>query len=672
MTPSITSLPWLPDPPTDFAARARACMGEARAGPEIQRLASFRLSAQQSLSLARTIGRCRKEGPSLDPLAGFRLGVVASSTFDLLLDCVPAAAARHGVALEVLTTPYDQVLQQALNPGSEVNQTGLDGVLIGVDHRWLNLARPNFSESPNPRVAEAVDKLATVVDALRRHGGAPAILQTVPVPPLALFGSYERRVRGSVRAMIEEANRRIIALADDTGSYLLDVASLAEHVGTERWFDPVQWTAYKFPFAAECFPIYADMLGRLLGAIRGRARKCLVLDLDNTLWGGVIGDDGLEGIVLGQGTPQGEAFVAVQELATDLRERGVLLAVCSKNDDEVARGAFRHHPEMLLREQHITVFQANWVDKPSNLESIAKTLNLGLDALVLLDDNPAERAQVRAALPMVAVPELPHDPAWYPWTLHAAGYFESVNFSAEDRLRADSYGADAQRAEVMAKARDLEDYLGSLGMVLTVSPFDSKGRQRIAQLINKSNQFNLTTQRYTEAEVAAMESDPSLFTLQVRLSDRFGDFGMIGVVICRPAGIEGVWEIDTWLMSCRVLGRRVEEGMLEKVAAELRRRGAVLLRGRYIPTAKNRMVKDHYSKLGFSLVSEHPDGSRSFESSLAPLVRSDLPFTVVDNFADGTSWGEGVSVHPKMAPFSAAGARTSSAEVHSGAEAAPS
>jgi FkbH-like protein len=357
-----------------------------------------------------------------------------------------------------------------------------------------------------------------------------------------------------------------------------------------------------------------------------------VLDLDNTLWGGVIGDDGLDGIVLGQGSPRGEAFLSVQQAAFDLRSRGVVLAVCSKNNDEVARAPFREHTEMLLREEHIAVFQANWIDKASNLEAIAKTLNIGLDALVFLDDNPAERAQMRAALPMVAVPELPQEPAWYAWTLHAAGYFEAANYSAEDRLRSESYRADAKRAEVMAKARDLGDYLSSLEMVITVSPFDTKGRQRIAQLINKSNQFNLTTRRYTEAQVAAMETDADLFTLQVRLEDKFGDFGMIGVVICRPDAEEsGLWDIDTWLMSCRVLGRKVEEGMLYKIVEELRRRGATRLIGRYFPTAKNNMVRDHYGKLGFDLIEEPAEG-RVFELQLSGYVDPQLPFRIVDNF----------------------------------------
>ncbi|HVV60706.1 MAG TPA: HAD-IIIC family phosphatase, partial [Pseudolabrys sp.] len=535
MAHSIVDLPWLPPAPADFAAQCRAVGSNGEpAGPKLQYLAGFRSPARQASLFARALARCRSNGADLAPLSNFRLGILASATFDLLLDCLPAAAARHGVALELATTPYDQVMQQALDPSSEINKGGLDAVLVAVDHHWLNLDRPALNEAPGARVEAALQKLRAVIEALRMHGRAPAILQTVPAPARAMFGSYDRRVAGTQRAMVDEANRAIAALAAETGSYLLDTAALAEQIGTDRWFDPVQWVSYKLPFSADCFPAYADVLGRVLGSIRGKARKCLVLDLDNTLWGGVIGDDGLEGIVIGQGNPRGESFLAVQQTAFDLRERGIVLAVCSKNDDLVARGPFREHPEMLLRENHIAVFQANWIDKASNLESIAKTLNIGLDALVLLDDNPAERAQIRAALPMVAVPELPDDPSWFAWILTAAGYFEAVSFSAEDKLRAESYASDAQRAEVMAKSRNLGDYLASLEMVIRFAPFDEQGRQRITQLINKTNQFNLTTRRYTEAEVTAMEADPSVFTLQVRLSDKFGDLGMIGVVICRP------------------------------------------------------------------------------------------------------------------------------------------
>jgi FkbH-like protein len=342
----------------------------------------------------------------------------------------------------------------------------------------------------------------------------------------------------------------------------------------------------------------------------------------------VVGDDGVEGLILGPGSARGEAFLAVQTLALDLRARGVVLAVSSKNDDAVARAAFTTHPEMALRLDDVAVFQANWSDKASNLEAIAKTLNIGVDALVLLDDNPAERAQVRASLPAVAIPELPDDPAWYPWMLSAAGYFEAVGFSDEDRLRAAAYASDARRAEVMASVRDLGDYLTSLEMRLTAAPFDAAGRARISQLINKTNQFNVTTHRYSETQVAEFESDPEVITLQIRLADRFGDLGMIGVVIGRlTTADDGVREvdIDSWLMSCRVLGRKVEEAKLNLLAQAALAAGAGRITATYVPTAKNGMVRDLFDRLGLTLSAENAQGVRRYSLSLEDWSPSTLP-----------------------------------------------
>jgi FkbH-like protein len=341
----------------------------------------------------------------------------------------------------------------------------------------------------------------------------------------------------------------------------------------------------------------------------------------------VIGDDGLEGIVIGQGDPTGEAHLAVQQAALMLRERGIVLAVSSKNHDEIARLPFRKHREMLLRENHIAVFQANWSDKATNIMAIAEELSLGLDAMVFLDDNPAERALVRRLLPEVAVPELPADPALYARTLLAAGYFEATTFSAEDRKRAEFYQDNAQRAALAKQAGDLDAYLASLAMTITFQPFDAAGRARIAQLINKSNQFNLTTRRYSEQEVKDAELDSNCFTLQVRLSDTFGDNGMISVVICRTAGAT-VWDIDTWLMSCRVLGRRVEQAVLAELVRAARRRGIDRLVGEYRPTERNRLVEDHYAKLGFSRAAYRADGTTVWTLELATAEISPAPMQV--------------------------------------------
>jgi FkbH-like protein len=639
MLEPVTKLPWLPPPPADFLARCKLASADAAAaGQRFQYLANHRLTGPLAASLGRAMKRCREAGINLSPLSDFRLGILSGSTVDMLVSALPAAAARHGVALQCTTVPYGQVVQEALDATSAINTDRPDGVLLALDHHWFRLGELALEDSEE-RVTTAVQNLETVIDGLRANNASSAlILQTLAVPPLPIFGGYDSRVRGTPHAMILELNRRIFDLADRQGTYVLDIAGLATRIGTDRWFDPVKWHAFKLPFASDCTEIYAETLGRLLGAIRGKTKKCLVLDLDNTCWGGVIGDDGLEGIKIGQGSPLGEAFLSVQRMANELRQRGIILAVSSKNNDETARQPFREHPDMLLAEDHIAVFQANWTDKPSNLEAIAQTLNIGVDTLVLLDDNPAERAQVRAALPMVGVPELPADPSWYPSYLAAAGYFEAVAYSREDSLRAASYAADAKRAEVRSKVRDLGDYLAALKMVIHFSPFDATGRQRISQLINKSNQFNLTTRRYSESEVATLEGDPSAYTLQVRLTDTLGDLGMIAVVICRENVEEGerCWDIDTWLMSCRVLGRKVEEAMLAEIAAEARRRGISRLNGKYLATAKNGMVRDHYLKLGFLLTGEE-NGCRSFSLPLNGFAAEKLPIEVQRTHAGGSA-----------------------------------
>jgi FkbH-like protein len=368
-----------------------------------------------------------------------------------------------------------------------------------------------------------------------------------------------------------------------------------------------QWVIAKLPFAQRFVPQYAESVARVLAAVRGKSRKVLVLDLDNTIWGGVVGDDGIEGLKLGQGDPAGEAFVEFQRAALALKNRGILLAVCSKNAESVALKAIREHPDMILREADFSAFQINWSDKASNLEVLAKRLSLGLDSFVFFDDNPFEREQVRRALPSVCVPELPSDPNAYARILLTSGFFESITFSREDQERSDQYAANARRETLLTQSRDLDSYLRSLQMRAIFTGAGSVGWQRFAQLINKSNQFNLTTRRYTEADILALAADAETLTLQVRLLDRFGDNGMISSIICRRDGQD--WLFDTWVMSCRVLGRRVEEAILNEVVARAREAGVERLRGVYRATERNGMVKDHYAGLGFSPNGEEETGT---------------------------------------------------------------
>jgi FkbH-like protein len=611
---------WLVPPPEDFRARCAALdVRPDGVGRDIQSLATARLDANQLARLSATIKRAQERRADLSPLSPFKLAVLGNATTCLYVPALSAAAARHGIALTTIQSEYDQVMQEALAATSGINTCNPDAVLLALDFHGLPFG-------PGMGPGAALDYVETVRLGLQRGCGAPVIFQTVVCPPAPVFGSLDARVPSTIRQQTTAFNAALVELAAKRGDYVLDIASVAEMVGTQSWQDPVQWNLYKLPLSQTLVPVYVEHVARLLGALRGKSRKCLVLDLDNTLWGGVIGDDGLDGISIGQGDGTAEAHLEVQRVALELRQRGIVLAVCSKNDDAVARQPFREHPDMLLREEHITVFVANWQDKASNLEFIAQRLNIGLDALVLLDDNPAERKQVRDALPDVAVPELPADPSLYARTLLNAGYFEAVSFSEEDKTRADQYQANAQREELASGTRNMDQFLTSLDMTIEFGPFTPLNAVRVTQLINKTNQFNLTTRRYTQSQVEAMMASPDVITLQARLLDRFGDNGTIAIVIARVNGT--ACEIDTWLMSCRVLGRRVEEAVMAEIVRLARAQGLSCLTGRYTPSAKNSMVADHYSKLEF--VAAGRDGQDTlWDCPLNSPRDAELPFQVV-------------------------------------------
>ena len=604
-------LSWLPAAPADFTAQCRRLFAEADgAGSRAGALAMHSLDENQLAKLGKTIESARQQGQSLAPLAPFRLGLLGNGTLDLIAPALTASAARYGIALECVRGGYDQFLQDALAPDSVINQSKPDAVLIALDHRGLAL-------QPNPGSAQdsagaALDMLGTLRNAIHAHSGAICIVQTLAPPPESLFGSIDRAIPGTARFLVDQLNHRIVASLNGTADVLLDVAGVAETVGLAEWHSPALWNLAKLPFADAFVPLYADHVTRIIGAIRGKSRRCLVLDLDNTVWGGVIGDDGMEGIKLAQGDPTGEAHLSVQQMALALRQRGVVLAVSSKNTDSVARKVFSDHPDMLLREEHIAVFQANWDDKATNIRAIAAELSLGLDAFVFLDDNPAERALIRRELPQVAVPELEDDPASYARTLAAAGYFEAIRFSEEDSKRAAMYQDNARRLTLQKQSGDLLSYLRSLEMRIVFGAFDRTSQSRVTQLINKSNQFNLTTRRYTEADVAEAAADPAVMTLHARLIDKFGDNGLICVAICRP-GQPGEWEIDTWLMSCRVLGRRVEQMVLREILRLAQAAGVQRLIGVYRPTERNGMVRGHYAGLGFTAAGEQDDGATRWE-----------------------------------------------------------
>jgi FkbH-like protein len=632
MYPLYAQLQWLPQAPPAFAQRLRALenKGTGPIGGELQALASHTLDLNQLTKLAKAIGNARAAGKSLNPLVPFRLAILSNSTIEMIVPALVASAARHGIALDVVQPSYNQVAQEALTPDSKVNSSNPDAVLFAIDYRGLPLKLAlGDAEASSATVQGVIGYLQSLRGGIKSNSNAVCIFQTFTAPVETLFGSLDRVLKGTRRSLIDEVNRKLSQIVPAAGDVLVDIAGLAETVGTAAWHDTQLWNMAKLPFSDELIPLYAEHISRTIAAIRGKSRKALILDLDNTVWGGVIGDDGLEGIKIAQGDAGGEAHLAVQRLALELRQRGIVLAVSSKNTDAVAREPFAKHPEMLLKMEHIAVFQANWNDKATNIQAIADQLSLGLDAMVFLDDNPVERGLVRELLPQVAVPELPEDPAWYARTLTAGGYFEAVTFSAEDLKRAGFYQDNARRATLLKLVGGVDAYLASLDMTMTLQPFDSTGRARIVQLINKSNQYNLTTRRYTDSEVAEAERDPSVFTLQVRLTDTFGDNGMISVVICRQASA-GVWDIDTWLMSCRVLGRKVEQMVLREILKHARAAGVYKLTGIYLPTDRNKLVVDHYAKLGFTKMHEDESGTTRWELVVEGAEPESAPIVVVE------------------------------------------
>ena len=403
-------------------------------------------------------------------------------------------------------------------------------------------------------------------------------------------------------------NEGLISAAAQDNVLLLDIGRLSARDGLDAWFDFGRWLQGKIEIAPTATPLYGEVVARLIGALRGQSKKCLVLDLDNTLWGGIIGDDGIENIVLGEGSAVGEAHLALQRYAKSLKERGVILAVCSKNEASIAEAAFREHPEMLLARADISAFKVNWNDKAENLQAIAVQLNIGLDSLVFVDDNPAERARIRESLPMVAVPELPEDSAHYVRCLADAGYFDAVTFTDEDRSRADQYTANIQRENMLGASQSMDDFLRGLEMSVEYARLTPVDLSRAAQLINKTNQFNATGIRMTADALADVAAEPRNIVLHFRLIDRFGDNGLVSVMILTPGRDDpGAMNIDNWVMSCRVFGRQLEAEAMNIAVDEARTAGAVALRGTIIPTKKNTVIADLYGKLGFARKPGDPD-----------------------------------------------------------------
>lgn len=600
---------WLPLL-SDFGSKVKDALGtepEARL-QALRNLANHNIDFPSIVKLDRALRHALVDGCPTTGLTPVRLAILSTSTTVHLPPAIRIASLGRGLLAEIYEPAYGQFLQELSDPSSGLQRFAPTAVVFA--HDPYSLFGANVGDlTPTVRVAQKVDEIRAHWRRVRSMSDA-VILQQVPFNPLPrLVGENERRHAASSSALIRLFQREIVAAADADGVDTVDLDYWASRNGIDAWHSKALWHRSKQEVHPIVTPLYGDVIARVLAARFGKSAKCLVLDLDNTLWSGVVGDDGLEGIVIGQGSALGEAHLSLQHYAKQLSARGIVLAVCSKNDDSVARAVFERNPDMALNLSDISVFCANWDNKADNIRKIAAELNIGLDALVFVDDNPFERELIRRELPEVHVPELTEDASDYAAIIADGGYFEAIAITAEDLAKTEQYRSNADRRALESTLTDLDSYLSALDMKLKAAPFDEIGLARIVQLINKTNQFNLTTRRYTEEEVRKLLDQPDVVTRQLRLTDRFGDNGVIGIIIGRLSE-DGALDIETWLMSCRVLGRQVEQATLDVVVNAASRMHARSITGTFQASGRNNMVRDHFANLGFTPLFQNDDRSR--------------------------------------------------------------
>jgi len=557
----------------------------------------FVLSSLRKKAHARQLTR---QGPVREPI---RLALIGGYSLYPLSELIEHLCEVEGIPCETWLGAFDNYVSELNDPGSALYAFSPQIILVlPSESRCTYTGKLADARELQERAArETVDMLLKLVLGGHEKSRAEVIMTNFMLPARHDLGSFRSRTLGSDWSFRKWVNLEL-GLSAPPYLHICDLEFLSHRHGGARARDDRAWFESKQPCSPALLVELASEVALMISALKRPPKKVLVLDLDNTLWGGVVADDGLEGIELGDTSPRGEAFKTFQKYIGSLKQRGVLLAVCSKNDHVKAAEVFEKHPEMVLRLEDLVSFKANWEPKSDNLRQMASELNLGLDSFVFVDDSPAEIDIVRQFTPEVATILLGPDSSTYVAQLQDCRMFEPRNITTEDGERTGQYRSEAERNALMGKAADMNSYLESLVMEGVISEFTPADAPRLAQLINKSNQFNLTTKRRTEADVLEVMKDSACVGFSMRLKDRFGDHGLISVVIGRKSG--RTMAIDTWLMSCRVLKRQVEEAVLNELVRLAVLRDCDRLEGIYLPSAKNEMVRDFYSRMGFTLISE--------------------------------------------------------------------
>jgi FkbH-like protein len=505
-----------------------------------------------------------------------------------------------GFDLQTWDADFNQVEQQVYDTNSGLYQFKPEIIILfQSSHKLLskyNKLKP--AEYPNLAVSE-LEKIDSLCAAINAGLNAKIIYYNYPEIDDAVFGNYANKTASSFIFQLRKLNYELLLYAEKHPAfYICDLSAIQNQVGKATIFQPAVYMNTEMVLSIDVLPQLAQKTADLIAALHGRLKKCLVFDLDNTIWGGIIGDDGMENIQLGS-LGIGKAFTEFQYWLKKLKNRGIILAVCSRNTESVAKEPFEKHPDMVLRLDDITIFVANWDNKVENIRQIQSILNIGFDSMVFLDDNPFERNMVRENIPGLTIPELPEDPAGYLEYLYTLNLFETVSFSGQDGERTKQYQTEVTRKAGQQSFVNEDEFLKSLGMVSLVEPFNPFNTPRVAQLSQRSNQFNLRTTRYVDADIEMLAASADHYSFTFTLEDKFGDNGLIAVVILHKENTETLF-IDTWLMSCRVLKRGMENFVLNTITTFARENGYSTLKGQYIATAKNGIVKDHYQNLGFT------------------------------------------------------------------------
>ena len=512
---------------------------------------------------------------------------------------------EQGIDLDIWEADFNQIERQVFDPSSELFEFNPEIIIIFHSaHKLLDKYNKLKLTLQNSLANTQLELVSNIVITINSKLKSKIIYYNYTEINDSVFGNYANKIESSFLFQIRKLNFELMVFATKQSSfYICDISSIQNHSGKINLFQPSIYINTEMVLKIDILPEVAKKTTDLIGAMTGSFKKCLILDLDNTMWGGVIGDDGLENIQLGN-LGIGKSFTEFQYWIKKLKNRGIILAVCSKNTESIAKEPFEKHPDMVLRLDDIAVFLANWENKADNIRQIQSILNIGFDSMVFLDDNPFERNIVRENINGITVPELPEDPADYLEFLYTLNLFETTSISNEDAERTKQYQVEAERVVLQKSFTNEDDFLKSLNMVSFVEPFNKFNTPRVAQLSQRSNQFNLRTVRYTEAEIENSIVDENIISFTFTLSDKFGDNGMICVIILRPEDMNNLF-IDTWFMSCRVLKRGMENFVLNTIVNCARENGYSFLKGEYIQTEKNVLVKDHYFQLGFEQATNH-------------------------------------------------------------------